>query len=277
MRRAFVLILLATALTVMSPSASFAMGEKEETAVKRIVLIGATARSGREIIRQGLEQNYEIVGLARSPHKITTEHPNLTMVKGDVRDQATLEAAMSGDEVVVSVFGFPTPDNPMAEIGEVDLYTVGVRNLLAAMKAKGNTRLIYTSSTGVERRNPNPIKPGPEASMAEMWHWNARHLYTDMAESEEMVFDSGVEAIVLRPGFMVEEPARGDMKITTQGDTPESRIITYADFAAFILQQTDSDEYIGEALGMFSDTKLQFGVNVDFEAEVEKAKNRKTQ
>ncbi|MEQ8735019.1 MAG: NAD(P)H-binding protein [Rhodospirillaceae bacterium] len=227
-----------------------------------IALIGATSRSGREIIRQGLAAGYKIKGLARTPSKLGIEHENLEMFEGDVRDRASLENMLNGDEVVVSMVGRGAPDDPMAEVGPVDIYTVMATNLIAAMKSKGNARLIMASSTGVEHRaDVNAPKPAPGPGlgptpnhMTEMWRWNARHLYNDMYEMEEMIAASGLEYILLRPGFMVEEPARGDMQFNTTNDTPGARIITYADFAAFILDHLQGPDYLNQAIGLYSDT-----------------------
>jgi nucleoside-diphosphate-sugar epimerase len=219
----------------------------------RLVVIGATARSGRVIISQALAQGFQVTGLARTPQKLGFDHPNLRLVKGDVRDVESLKAALSGDEVVICMVGFPTPRDPTRDIGEVDLYTVMGANLIAAMKAKGNRRLIMASSTGVETRvardAAGPASPNP----TDAWRFNARYLYSDMADMETMLLESGLEAIILRPGFMVEEPARNNLRFSTDGNTPPARTITYEDFAAFILAQLESREYVGRPVGIYSD------------------------
>jgi len=225
-------------------------------AAGRITVVGATARSGRVIIAQALDAGYEVIGLARSPHKLQIEHERLTLMKGDVRDRASLEAALTGAEAVICMVGYPTPKDPTQDIGEVDLYTVMAGNLIAAMKKKGNRRLIMASSTGVEHRvDPAVTVPAGE-SMADLWRFNARYLYGDMADMETMIERSGLEYVLLRPGFMVEEPARNDLRFATDGTTPKQRTITYADFAAFTLAQITSDEYLGQAVGIYSDTVM---------------------
>ena len=223
------------------------------TADKKIVVIGATARSGRVIIRQALAEGYQVTGLARSPQKLEIKDANLTLVKGDVRDVETLKAAMSGDEVVICMVGKSAPSDPTQPIGEVDLYTVMGANLIEAMKSRGNKRLIMASSTGVEHRI-DPDATAPEGdSMSDMWRFNARYLYGDMADMETLIVDSGLEYVLLRPGFMVEDPARHDMQFTVGGGTPKQRTITYEDFAEFVLDQVDSDEYLNKAVGMYSE------------------------
>ena len=89
--------------------------------------------------------------------------------------------------------------------------------------------------------------------MADKWRFNARYLYGDMADMETLIEESGLEYILLRPGFMVEDPARHDLQFAVGGGTPKQRTITYEDFAEFILDQVDSDEYLNKAVGMYSD------------------------
>ncbi|MDJ0926514.1 MAG: NAD(P)H-binding protein [Gammaproteobacteria bacterium] len=218
-----------------------------------LAVFGATARSGRVIIAQALERGYDITGLARSPHKLDIDHPRLQLVKGDIRDVASLEAALDGDEVVICMIGYPTPKDPTQEIGEVDLYTVMARNLITAMTNQGNRRLIIASSTGVETRVGRDAAAPASANPTDMWRFNARYLYADMADMEEMLLGSSLDTVILRPGFMVEEPARNDLKFSTSGDTPPARVVTYEDFADFVLAQVDSNEFVGRPVSIYSD------------------------
>ena len=260
--RTFVLRL-TVAIGILAGVANFASAAPGADAMK-IAVIGATARSGRVIIAQALAAGYEVRGFARSPQKLDIQHPNLTMFKGDVRDQSSLEAVLTGAEAVICMVGFPTPTDPTARIGEVDLYTVMGRNLIGAMQKKGNKRLIMASSTGVEHRVDRDATAPLGETMSDGWRFNARYLYGDMADMETMIRASGLEYVLLRPGFMVEEPARHDMKFTIDGGTPKQRTITYEDFAEFTLAQVTTDEYLGQAVGMYSD------VIMDPAAEVQK-------
>jgi len=246
---------LAVFLTACSGPESGQVSESQAAAdePKRIAVIGATARSGRVIVAQALEAGYLVTGLARSPEKFGYEHENLTLVKGDVRDVESLKAALTGSEVVICMVGKSAPTDPSAPIGEVDLYTVMGANLLEAMAAKGNQRLIMASSTGVEHMVPREATEPEGPGMSHGWRFNARYLYNDMADMEAQIVDSGVDYILLRPGFMVEEPARNDMQLAIDGGTPGGRTITYEDFSAFILANLESTEYVGKAVGMYSD------------------------
>ncbi len=252
-----------TATGAMASLASLKAFAGAHAQLPTIALMGATSRSGREIVRQGLEKGYKIKGFARTPSKLGVEHENLELFQGDIRDLATIEAVLEGDEVVVSMVGRGPPANPMAEVGPVDIYTVMGENLITAMKNKGNKRLIMASSTGVEHRLPiDSEKPAP-GDMSNMWRWNARHLYNNMYEMEEMIEKSGLEYILLRPGFMVERPARNDLQFDTTGNTPGARVITYEDWAAYILDNLTSDDYLNKAVGIYSDNVMNVQAEID--------------
>jgi hypothetical protein len=77
-----------------------------------------------------------------------------------------------------------------------------------------------------------------------------------MADMEEMLLYGALDTVILRPGFLVEEPARNNLKFSTSGETPPARVVTYEDFANFTLAQVDSDEYLGRPVGIYSDVVM---------------------
>ncbi|UCG72291.1 MAG: NAD(P)H-binding protein [Chromatiales bacterium] len=245
-----------------------ALGQAAALAADRVLIIGATSRSAAELIPQALERGHEVTALARRPDAVGFEHERLTVVKGDVYDVDSLIAAMRGDEVVISMVG-PRVD-PMKEVEFMDLYTVGTANIMQAMRAAGDERLLVASSLAVENELPTE-KPALD-DLGTMWIWNARRLYRDMQEMEVLVRDSGLGYVILRPPFLVEEPARGDLKVSVNTDSPKQTMLTFADFAAFVLDQVEGDQYLNTTVGLYSDRKLQWGENADFEKLAEQAK-----
>ena len=248
-----------------------------------VVIIGATAKTANELIPQALWRGHEVVAVARRPYRVRhAPHDRLTVLKGDVYDKASMAAALSGDgdEVVISVYG-PRIDLESV-IPETDLMSQGITNIIEAMKAKGNKRLIATSSTSVQevaKRGYTVDTPQPEglAQGKGLWFYNMRGPYIDMIKMEEIVLASGLNATVLRPGQMLVQPARGNILVTVDTETPNRRIITYPDFAAFILDQVESDQYVGNIVGVYSDTVMDFNSNIDLEAEGEKLRQAKLQ
>src|SRR5437588_2338714 len=71
----------------------------------RLLVIGATGGTGREIVQQALGQGHEVTAFVRDPAKLQIEHANLRIVKGDVLDYTSVESAMRGQEAVLSALG----------------------------------------------------------------------------------------------------------------------------------------------------------------------------
>ena len=252
--------------------------ELHEASGIKIVIIGATARTANYMIPQALWRGHEVVALARRPQRVRHKpHPRLTIVKGDVYDQASIEAALSGNgkEVVISVYG-PRVD-PTVEIPETDLMSAGTTNIINAMKAKGNRRLFVTTSTAMQevvKRGYKADTPKPEgiSGASGLWFYNLRGPYNDMLKMEGIVKESGLDFIIFRPAQLMEEPPRGNLLLTVNTETPNRRIIMYPDFAAIILDQLASDKHLGDTIGVYSETTMDQVENVDFESAVKKLK-----
>ena len=238
-----------------------------------IVIIGATAKSSTEIIRQALAAGHEVIGVARRPGDVTIQDPRLKVLKGDVYDQASLEAAMTGREVVISMVGPRVDPTDTAETPPTfDLFTTGTANIIAAMQKKGNRRLLVASSLGVEDEFPT-VKPAP-GDFRLGWLWKSRYLYKNMKDMEGVVRASNLEYVIFRPPFLVEEPARKDYKLSVNTDSPKGTMMTYADFGAFVLDQVSGNQYLGSAVGMYTDRPLKFGENADLEKLAKEAKEK---
>ena len=252
--------------------------ELHEASGIKIVIIGATARTANYMIPQALWRGHEVVAFARRPQRVRHKpHPRLTIVKGDVYDQASIEAALSGNgkEVVISVYG-PRVD-PTVEIPETERMASGTTNIINAMKAKGNRRLFVTTSTAMQevvKRGYKADTPKPEgiSGASGLWFYNLRGPYNDMLKMEGIVKESGLDFIIFRPAQLMEEPPRGNLLLTVNTETPNRRIIMYPDFAAIILDQLASDKHLGDTIGVYSETTMDQVENVDFESAVKKLK-----
>ncbi|MCU0758858.1 MAG: NAD(P)H-binding protein [Steroidobacteraceae bacterium] len=232
-----------------------------------VLVIAATARSAPEILAQALAQGRKVTALARSPGKVESPpHPNLTLVRGDVYDVASLAAAMTGREAVISLVG-PRVVDHSKEVGFVDVYSVGTATILAAMRRKGNRRLIAVSSGGPEQIPPE--KP-PAEDRVGTWVWNARNLYGDMQRMEKIIAVSDLETVILRARNFGKGPRLDNLKLKVHDDytdfdqyrdparrTPGERSrVTYADFAALCLSLVQGERFLGKSVGVYSDVMV---------------------
>ena len=71
----------------------------------RLLILGATRGTGAELLQQALARGHQVTVLARSPQKIATTNPNLTVVAGDALDATKLNQALPGHDAVLSALG----------------------------------------------------------------------------------------------------------------------------------------------------------------------------
>src|SRR6185295_942804 len=109
----------------------------------RILIIGATGGTGRELVKQALERGHEVTAFARNPAKLGLTHERLRIAKGDVLDVPSIEAAMRGQEAVFSALGHKR------WLGPSRILSAGTENLIRAMKAAGVRRLVCETALGI--------------------------------------------------------------------------------------------------------------------------------
>src|SRR6266850_6658262 len=105
----------------------------------RILIIGATGGTGRELVRQALEQGHQVTALVRKPKKMKIEHANLRVVQGNVRDYESVENAMRGQSAVLCALGTKHFFYPSRVVSD------GTANILRAMKSCNVPRLVCES------------------------------------------------------------------------------------------------------------------------------------
>ena len=109
----------------------------------RILIVGATGGTGRELVAQALERGYAVTALVRNPSRLQIKHPRLIVAQGDVLDYNSVEAAMRGQEAVVSALGHKRFFYPTRILSE------GTRNILRAMEAHQVARFVCATSLGL--------------------------------------------------------------------------------------------------------------------------------
>ena len=61
----------------------------------KLAIFGATGATGQCLVEQALSQGYDVTAFARNPLALSTRHVHLSIVKGDVFQQASVEEAVA--------------------------------------------------------------------------------------------------------------------------------------------------------------------------------------
>ena len=67
----------------------------------KLLIFGGTGGTGRALVQQALEQGNVVTIFARNPAKVRTTHENLKVVKGDILDYPSVEAAVQSQDAVL--------------------------------------------------------------------------------------------------------------------------------------------------------------------------------
>ena len=74
----------------------------------KILLLGATGRTGKLILNELLGQRYQINCLVRESEEINEIHKNLTVFKGSPQSLSDLRKAFKGCDAIISALNNPS-------------------------------------------------------------------------------------------------------------------------------------------------------------------------
>ncbi len=207
----------------------------------RILIIGGTGGTGRQLVQQALELGHEVTALVRAPSKLQMAHPNLRVVKGDVLDYASVESAMRKQVAVVCALGHKQWFYPNRILLE------GTGNILRAMKTCDVQRFVCETSLGI----------GSSVGRLGLYYtffvipFILPFYFWDKVRQEEAIGSSDLDWVIVRPGALKNSAARGEYRHgPSLGNFLWTVRISRADIADFMLKQVTDDTYLGTAVAV---------------------------
>lgn len=195
----------------------------------RIVIFGASGRTGLELVNQALGQNHNVVAFVRNPAKFQIQHKNLSIAKGDVLNKEQVETAVSGSEgVLFAVGGKPWEKRPVC--------TEGIKNVIAAIQKHNARRLVVESAYGVKE-----TRKGIYGRL--LWII-IKEIMKDKETMEDAVAASQLEWVIVRPTILTKGAKRGKYQVGHDLQLGILPKISRADVADFMLNQLQDNTYI---------------------------------
>ena len=203
----------------------------------RVIVFGATGKTGQHVWRNALDAGHEVTCFARSVHKIEKAADSLRVTPGDITDADAVAAAVAEHEAAVMVVG-------SNGLGDKSTLSAGTSNVVEGMLRHDVPRLVVLSAAGV----------------AESWAqipWVSRllfktllrNLYADHQRQEEVVMDSSLDWTIARAGILSDDPAKGRVIARNSG---KAGGISRADLAQFLVAQMSDDTYSRQAISVWS-------------------------
>ena len=196
--------------------------------ILKVAVIGATGRTGLEVVKQSLAAGHEVVALVRRPEALNIQHPRLEIRRADVFDQTSLETALAGDvDAVVSAIGAAKISKPTT------LYSQSAVNTIAAMRKSRMRRLVCIASSGYidDPQHPFYVRFLQKHLLQRIF----QYVYEDTIKMEKIVQASDLDWTLLRPPRLTNAKRTGVYRVQKEF-VPKGAKISRADLADYIVK-----------------------------------------
>jgi putative NADH-flavin reductase len=198
----------------------------------KLFVIGATGRTGREIVQQALERGHYVTAFVRSPESMTLKNDRLTVLTGDAMDENQLFEAMQNHDAVLSALGPRKVFKPSSLLHDSALATT------RAMKRAGVKRLLVLSAAAHFPGIPNRIVS-----------FVLRSHMRDSRAMEEIVQASGLDWTIARPPRLTEEDYTSYR--SREGAAPKMGFtLARKAVAAFMLDAIEQQKHFRKIVGI---------------------------
>lgn len=202
-----------------------------------VLIIGASRGVGLLAVQQALAAGHRVTAFARSP-ATTPAGSRLTWISGDALNPADIDAAMAGQEAVISTLG---TDNRR---GPTQLYSAATHNIVRAMDAAGVHRLIVLSNFGVlAERSCHPLT----GLMALGVQLGIRDTLADHGRALDQLRRSSLDWTAIRPMALTDGAHTGIYRVAREGLPAGGTRISRPDVADFMVKQLASPAFLGQA------------------------------
>ena len=199
----------------------------------RVVVIGATGRTGRLVVAELLRRGHEATALVRDPNKLDQGLAGrVRVVTGDSRDPTVLATLIEGADAVISALG-PTNKEPT-------LHQDTAAALSTVMRTSGVHRFIGISGAGIDV--PGDDKALRDKVISTLIRRLGGKVVADKPAEHRVWADTDLNWTLVRPPRLRDGPPTGRIEHDAHRST-RSTAMTRGDLAVFLADVLDRDLY----------------------------------
>jgi putative NADH-flavin reductase len=199
----------------------------------RVVVIGATGRTGRLVVAELLRRGHETTALVRDPNKLDQALAGrVRVVTGDSRGPTVLATLIEGADAVISALG---PTNK-----ETTLHRDTATALAAVMRTVGVRRFIGISGAGIDV--PGDDKATRDKVISTLIRRLGGKVVADKPAEYRVWAASDLDWTLVRPPRLRDGPATGHIEHDAHRST-RSTTMTRGDLAVFLADVLDQGLY----------------------------------
>jgi putative NADH-flavin reductase len=210
----------------------------------RVLVIGASGKTGHEVVRQALAAGHEVTAFVRDPSRLEIREPRLTVVRGDVRSVDDLRRALAGQDAVISTLGGRAKDamtRPLSGKPSGGVMEASTAALIEAAGEAGVRRVVMLSTF--------MLAPNFRAGILKPLVLYYKGMNDDKRAGEKVLKKSPLDWTIVYATRLTDGERSGRERLVpvTESVTPRSNM-SRSDAAAFLLAQLENDAAIRKAI-----------------------------
>ncbi len=207
----------------------------------RILLLGASGRTGKHILETALQQGHIVHALVRNEQKIRLAHPNFLLFEGTPANKQSLAAAMQGCEAIINALNISRKsDWPWAGLRTPkDFLPVVAQHIIELAPAHSIHRYIFISAWGVAETKKDI--PGWFRWMID--NSNLRYPYQGHEQQEKLVQQSSLIFTAIRPAGLTNFKKKKPVTVSQDNHPKPKLTISRRSLAAFVLEVLEKNLY----------------------------------
>ena len=212
----------------------------------KVLVVGATGGSGREVVEALAGRGHEVTAFARRASTVFGGRAGVRAVDGDATVPVDVGRAVRGQEAVMVTLGISEHPLRVRLRGSsgtpLEVRSRGTAAVVAAMTEQGVRRLVVQSSYGVgESRDRLPL------SSRLVFALLLRPQIADHERQERLVRDSGLDWVVVQPVTLTD----GDEPATVSAEgAVEGWRVSRAAVGGVLAEAVEDDRHLGRSLAV---------------------------
>jgi len=206
----------------------------------KLVIFGSSGPAGIMTLTKALKEGHQVIAYARNPSKISYQHSNLSLVKGELSNAQSISNAIKGADAVISLLGpkgKSVPSLPLAQ---------GTRNIIEAMKVHGVKRLIAIATSSAS--DPNDKFQFGFSMATLMVKLLVRTAYDEFVSISEIIRKSSLDWTIVRLPMLTDKPQKNKIAADYLGSGKVNLFwLNRNDLADFIIEQLNDKTYLRKA------------------------------
>ena len=200
----------------------------------RVVVFGATGKTGEQAWKLLLEAGHDVTVFGRSVERRYAEEP-VAKVQGNVLDAPAVSKAVEAQDAVLVCLG-PVSTKDQSTLSQ------GASNIASAMQAHGVRRVVFISAAGVG----DSWKQIPWYSKL-VFRTMLRNILAEHAREEDIFASDALDWTAVRAAVLTNKPATGRIVASNTGP---NKMIPRADLAAFLVTELINQDYVNQAISV---------------------------